>query len=201
MTPLTLPAHASLLTGTFPAFHGVRDNGGFYVADDQTTLAEVLQRPGLPDRRLRRRVRARSPLGDRAGVRHLLRRLRPVEVRTGRRHRRRAAAGQRGRGSRDGVAARAIRQAVLRVGPSLRSARALRGARGVRVALSGDDAGRVRRRGGIHGRAGRPPARCARRRIATAPSSSSPAITASRWASTRSSSTASSSTTRRRRCR
>ena len=30
--PLTLPAHASLLTGTFPAFHGVRDNGGFYLA-------------------------------------------------------------------------------------------------------------------------------------------------------------------------
>ncbi|MEZ5284024.1 MAG: hypothetical protein R2712_04280 [Vicinamibacterales bacterium] len=26
--PLTLPAHSSLLTGTFPTFHGVRDNGG-----------------------------------------------------------------------------------------------------------------------------------------------------------------------------
>jgi arylsulfatase A-like enzyme/Tfp pilus assembly protein PilF len=43
VAPLTLPAHTSLLTGTFPAFHGVRDNGQFYVSDDQTTLAEVLK--------------------------------------------------------------------------------------------------------------------------------------------------------------
>src|SRR5439155_26404445 len=33
--PLTLPAHSSLMTGTFPAWHGVRDNGGFYLAQDQ----------------------------------------------------------------------------------------------------------------------------------------------------------------------
>jgi arylsulfatase A-like enzyme/Tfp pilus assembly protein PilF len=42
VAPLTLPAHASLLTGTFPTAHGVRDNGGFYVADDEVTLAETL---------------------------------------------------------------------------------------------------------------------------------------------------------------
>ena len=46
VTPLTLPAHTSLLTGTFPAWHGVRDNGGFYVSDEQTTLAEVLKASG-----------------------------------------------------------------------------------------------------------------------------------------------------------
>jgi choline-sulfatase len=46
VTPLTLPAHASLMTGSFPAWHGVRDNGGFYLADDQTTLAEVLRDQG-----------------------------------------------------------------------------------------------------------------------------------------------------------
>ena len=46
VTPLTLPAHASLMTGTFPAWHGVRDNGGFYVGEDQTTLAEVLRDKG-----------------------------------------------------------------------------------------------------------------------------------------------------------
>src|SRR4249920_4073746 len=40
VTPLTLPAHTSLLSGTFPSFHGVRDNGSFYVGDDQLTLAE-----------------------------------------------------------------------------------------------------------------------------------------------------------------
>jgi arylsulfatase A-like enzyme/Tfp pilus assembly protein PilF len=46
VAPLTLPAHTSLMTGTFPTFHGVRDNGQFYVSDDQTTLAEVLKANG-----------------------------------------------------------------------------------------------------------------------------------------------------------
>ena len=46
VTPLTLPAHTSLLTGTFPAFHGVRDNGQFYVRDELTTLAEVMKANG-----------------------------------------------------------------------------------------------------------------------------------------------------------
>ncbi len=45
--PLTLPAHSSLMTGTFPAWHGVRDNGGFYVADEQVTLAETLRDKGF----------------------------------------------------------------------------------------------------------------------------------------------------------
>ena len=40
--PLTLPSHSSLMTGTFPTFHGVRDNGGFYLSDEAETLAEVL---------------------------------------------------------------------------------------------------------------------------------------------------------------
>jgi arylsulfatase A-like enzyme/tetratricopeptide (TPR) repeat protein len=46
VAPLTLPAHSSLMTGTFPAYHGVRDNGGFYLGDDQVTLAGVLRAGG-----------------------------------------------------------------------------------------------------------------------------------------------------------
>ena len=46
VAPLTLPAHASLMTGTFPAYHGIRDNGGFYLGDDQVTLAKVLRARG-----------------------------------------------------------------------------------------------------------------------------------------------------------
>jgi arylsulfatase A-like enzyme/Flp pilus assembly protein TadD len=46
VTPLTLPAHASLFTGTFPARHGVRDNGGYYLGAEQETLAEVLRARG-----------------------------------------------------------------------------------------------------------------------------------------------------------
>jgi len=45
--PLTLPAHSSIFTGTFPPAHGVRDNGGFFLDESQTTLAERLQARGL----------------------------------------------------------------------------------------------------------------------------------------------------------
>ena len=47
VVPLTLPAHSSLMTGTFPAWHGVRDNGGFYLDDDQLTLAEIIRDRGF----------------------------------------------------------------------------------------------------------------------------------------------------------
>jgi arylsulfatase A-like enzyme/Tfp pilus assembly protein PilF len=42
-TPLTLPSHSSILTGTYPLFHGIRDNGGFYLDENQITLAEELR--------------------------------------------------------------------------------------------------------------------------------------------------------------
>ncbi len=41
--PLTLPSHASILTGTYPPFHGVHDNGGFYLREQAVTLAELLR--------------------------------------------------------------------------------------------------------------------------------------------------------------
>ncbi len=45
-TPLTLSAHTSLFTGTWPTTHGVRDNTGFYVPDSVQTLAETLKAQG-----------------------------------------------------------------------------------------------------------------------------------------------------------
>ena len=45
--PLTLPSHSSIFTGTYPFYHGVRDNGGFYLESDRTTLAEVLKENGM----------------------------------------------------------------------------------------------------------------------------------------------------------
>jgi arylsulfatase A-like enzyme/TolA-binding protein len=44
--PLTLPSHASILTGLYPPRHGVRDNTGVALADGQTTLAEHLKAQG-----------------------------------------------------------------------------------------------------------------------------------------------------------
>lgn len=44
--PLTLPAHASLMTGQWPPAHGVRDFTGYRLRDDALTLAETLQAQG-----------------------------------------------------------------------------------------------------------------------------------------------------------
>jgi choline-sulfatase len=44
--PLTLPAHSSIFTGQFPPAHGVRDNGGFFLDEKETTMAERLQARG-----------------------------------------------------------------------------------------------------------------------------------------------------------
>jgi choline-sulfatase len=45
--PLTLPAHASLLTGLIPPAHGVRGNGAFVLSGSTPTLAEALRARGL----------------------------------------------------------------------------------------------------------------------------------------------------------
>ncbi|MEQ1504481.1 MAG: sulfatase-like hydrolase/transferase, partial [Myxococcota bacterium] len=39
-TPLTMPSHATIMTGKYPPMHGVRDNGDFALGEDQVTLAE-----------------------------------------------------------------------------------------------------------------------------------------------------------------
>ncbi|HYN05938.1 MAG TPA: sulfatase-like hydrolase/transferase [Vicinamibacterales bacterium] len=44
--PITLPAHASILTGLYPFEHGVRNNGNFYLADRFETLPAVLAAQG-----------------------------------------------------------------------------------------------------------------------------------------------------------
>ncbi len=44
--PLTLPAHTSMLTGTIPPYHGVRDNVDYRVSDSNVTLAEIMSKNG-----------------------------------------------------------------------------------------------------------------------------------------------------------
>lgn len=43
---VTLPSHASIMTGRYPFEHGVRDNSGFRLDDSADTLAEILKRNG-----------------------------------------------------------------------------------------------------------------------------------------------------------
>ena len=45
-TPLTLPSHTTLMTGTLPLYHGVRDNGGFFVPQKLVTMAELFKNRG-----------------------------------------------------------------------------------------------------------------------------------------------------------
>jgi arylsulfatase A-like enzyme/Tfp pilus assembly protein PilF len=44
--PLTFPSHATLFTGLLPPHHGIRDNGGFFLDEGRTTLAERLSAAG-----------------------------------------------------------------------------------------------------------------------------------------------------------
>ena len=44
--PLTLPSHASILSGVYPLYHGIRDNAGFVLSPQQVTLAEILKEVG-----------------------------------------------------------------------------------------------------------------------------------------------------------
>jgi len=42
----TLPSHASILTGTYPFQHGIRDNSGYRLAPDSRTIATLLGQAG-----------------------------------------------------------------------------------------------------------------------------------------------------------
>jgi arylsulfatase A-like enzyme/predicted Zn-dependent protease len=46
VTPLTLPAHCTMMTGLLPAAHGVRDNGGYRLDAARRTLAELFADAG-----------------------------------------------------------------------------------------------------------------------------------------------------------
>lgn len=45
--PLTTPSHCSILTGTYPLFHQVHNNGAYALPAELTTLAETLKARGL----------------------------------------------------------------------------------------------------------------------------------------------------------
>ena len=74
---VTLPSHASILTGTYPFQHGVpREQRLPAAAPAMPTLATLLKARGLRDRRVRRRLSARRAIRADAGVRRLRRPVR-----------------------------------------------------------------------------------------------------------------------------
>ena len=47
VSPITLSAHASILSSLYPFQHGLRDNGSYYMGDDTPTLPKILQKNGF----------------------------------------------------------------------------------------------------------------------------------------------------------
>ncbi len=45
--PITLPSHSSMLTGTIPLYHRVRENVNYRLSESNITLAEILQENGF----------------------------------------------------------------------------------------------------------------------------------------------------------
>jgi len=45
--PMTLPSHASIMTSTFPQYHGLKNNGYYFLDESYTTLAEVMKANGF----------------------------------------------------------------------------------------------------------------------------------------------------------
>lgn len=45
--PLTCPSHCSILTGTYPLYHRVHNNGTYYLNPELLTLAEILKNRGF----------------------------------------------------------------------------------------------------------------------------------------------------------
>jgi len=45
--PLTLPSHASIMTGAYPTVHGLRDMGGFVLDKSHPTIASITQAAGF----------------------------------------------------------------------------------------------------------------------------------------------------------
>jgi len=44
--PLTLPSHCSILTGAYPIYHQVHNNGSYYLSPSHVTLTEILKEKG-----------------------------------------------------------------------------------------------------------------------------------------------------------
>lgn len=43
---MTLPSHINILTGTYPFFHGVRDNAGYWLEEESLLISEILKEKG-----------------------------------------------------------------------------------------------------------------------------------------------------------
>ena len=120
--PITLPSHATLLTGRYPPGHGARHNG-MRARRRRADAGRRASRARVRDRRVRRRVSARPPVRPRSGV-STSTATACRAARTAGRNERPGRDGRR-RGARVARTTIAARR-VLPLGPPLRAARAVR---------------------------------------------------------------------------
>ena len=132
-TVLTLPSHTSIFTGEYPYQHGVRENSGYRLRARRPHDRHAAPARGLRHRRIRRRVSGPLSLRSEPGVRRVRRSLRR-DARTDRVRDARAT-GHRRRAARTRLDRAASRRPLVRVGPPLRSARAVCPAAAVRSAV------------------------------------------------------------------
>ena len=140
---VTLPSHTNILTGLYPFQHGVRDNTGFRLAAKYPTLATVLHGAGYATGAFVGAFPLDSQFGLNRGF-DVYDDHYPKGAQRDRVHPPRAAGGRGGAaGAR--LVAGAGGEAPLPLGPPLRSARRLRSAGALRLALQGQP---LSRRGG-----------------------------------------------------
>ena len=113
-TPITLPSHASLLTGLYPPGHGARHNG-IAMRGDVPTLALACEKAGFANGGVRLGVSARSPVRPGARVRAI---RRPFPAR--RRHASAQRAARIVDGGRGDRVAGSTRRGRSKTGPSTR---------------------------------------------------------------------------------
>ena len=69
--PITLPSHATILTGLHPEAHGILDNGLFLLNDEAVTVAEIFKRKGYSTGGCYLCLCAPSPVQPGSGLRRL----------------------------------------------------------------------------------------------------------------------------------
>jgi len=70
---MTLTSHASILTGTYPYQHGIRDNSGYRLPAHAAHIGDAARAGRLRNRGVRRRVSAAFALRPQSGLRRLRR--------------------------------------------------------------------------------------------------------------------------------
>ncbi len=154
VAPLTLPAHASLFTGLNPHRHGVRENASVALDAGRTTLAERLRSRGFKTGAFVASYVLDSGRGLDQGFDTYADDLRDPTSRIRQPDEELQLQGRSRRQSSNFLAEPGGRPPVLRMGPLVRRACAIRAPRAISIAIRG---AALCRRDRVHGCADRPP--------------------------------------------